>query len=87
MDGPTDCHLQSECLEVTRFPPTGVARGQRDQASQASGRWLQEGGQECECKISPFSFHQRHHRKPTKPSRACQRFLRQCQLASFALPL
>ncbi|TKC35864.1 hypothetical protein EI555_010251, partial [Monodon monoceros] len=31
--------------------------------------------------------HQRHHKKPTKPSRACQQFLRRCQLASFALPL
>ncbi|KAL2763153.1 C-X-C motif chemokine 17 precursor, partial [Daubentonia madagascariensis] len=26
-----------------------VARGHGDQG-QASGRWLQEGGQECECK-------------------------------------
>ncbi|XP_004408201.1 PREDICTED: VEGF coregulated chemokine 1 [Odobenus rosmarus divergens] len=31
--------------------------------------------------------HQRHHRKPNKHSRACQEFLKQCQLASFALPL
>ncbi|XP_057568965.1 C-X-C motif chemokine 17-like [Hippopotamus amphibius kiboko] len=28
---------------------TGIARGHRDQ-HQASGTWLQEGGQECECK-------------------------------------
>ncbi|PNI95473.1 CXCL17 isoform 2 [Pan troglodytes] len=27
----------------------GVARGHRDRG-QASRRWLQEGGQECECK-------------------------------------
>ncbi|XP_008707907.1 C-X-C motif chemokine 17 [Ursus americanus] len=31
--------------------------------------------------------HQRHHRKPNKHSRACREFLKQCQLASFALPL
>ncbi|XP_045844067.1 C-X-C motif chemokine 17 [Meles meles] len=31
--------------------------------------------------------HQRHHRKPNKHWRACQEFLKQCQLASFALPL
>ncbi|KAM8963892.1 C-X-C motif chemokine 17 [Lycaon pictus] len=30
---------------------------------------------------------QRHHRKPNKHSRACQEFLKQCQLKSFALPL
>uniref|UniRef100_A0A8C9DEW8 Uncharacterized protein n=1 Tax=Prolemur simus TaxID=1328070 RepID=A0A8C9DEW8_PROSS len=36
-------------LEVTCFLPTGVARGHWDQG-QASRRWLQEGGQECECK-------------------------------------
>ncbi|XP_005412411.1 PREDICTED: VEGF coregulated chemokine 1 [Chinchilla lanigera] len=33
------------------------------------------------------SRHQRHHRKPSKHSRACQEFLKQCQLASIALPL
>ncbi|XP_008844677.1 C-X-C motif chemokine 17-like [Nannospalax galili] len=33
------------------------------------------------------SRHQKHHRKPNRNSRACQRFLKQCQLASFALPL
>ncbi|KAM9047894.1 C-X-C motif chemokine 17 [Megaptera novaeangliae] len=93
----------------------GIARGHRDQ-HQASGRWLQDGGQECECKdwflrapkrklmtvpglpkkpcpCDHFkgrmkkTRHQRHHKKPTKPSRACQQFLRRCQLASFALPL
>ncbi|EFB28120.1 hypothetical protein PANDA_013244, partial [Ailuropoda melanoleuca] len=31
--------------------------------------------------------HQRHHRKPNKHTRACREFLKQCQLASFALPL
>ncbi|KAL0609669.1 C-X-C motif chemokine 17 [Plecturocebus cupreus] len=31
--------------------------------------------------------HRRHHRKPNKHSRACQQFLKQCQLTSFALPL
>ncbi|XP_067575987.1 C-X-C motif chemokine 17 [Pseudorca crassidens] len=94
---------------------TGIARGHRDQR-QASGRWLQDGGQECECKdwflrahkrklmavprlpkkpcpCDHFkgrvkkTRHQRHHKKPTKPSRACQQFLRRCQLANFALPL
>ncbi|XP_023988241.1 C-X-C motif chemokine 17 [Physeter macrocephalus] len=93
----------------------GIARGHMDQR-QASGRWLQDGGQECECKdwflrapkrklmtvpglpkkpcpCDHFkgrvkkTRHQRHHKKPTKPSRACQQFLRRCQLASFALPL
>ncbi|KAF4011060.1 hypothetical protein G4228_002418 [Cervus hanglu yarkandensis] len=34
---------------VSSSSHTGVARGQRDQC-QASGRWLQEGGQKCECK-------------------------------------
>ncbi|XP_004873065.1 C-X-C motif chemokine 17 [Heterocephalus glaber] len=34
---------------VCSSPNPGVARGHRDQR-QASGRWLQEGGQECECK-------------------------------------
>ncbi|KAF4011081.1 C-X-C motif chemokine 17 [Muntiacus reevesi] len=33
---------------VSSSSHTGVARGQRDQR-QASGRWLREGGQECEC--------------------------------------
>ncbi|KAB1273814.1 C-X-C motif chemokine 17, partial [Camelus dromedarius] len=121
------------CLEVTCFLPTGVARGHRDQR-QASGRRLQEGAQECDCKGLSSKFfldpllnltlltdwflraserklmtvprlpkkpcpcdrfkgrvkktrHQRHHRSPNKHSRACQQFLRRCQLASFALPL
>ncbi|XP_054423619.1 C-X-C motif chemokine 17 [Pteronotus mesoamericanus] len=93
----------------------GVARGQRDQR-QASGRWLQEGGQECECKdwllrapkrrlmAAPRlpkkqcpcdhfkgnvkkTRHRRHHRKSNKHFRACQEFIKRCQLASFALPL
>ncbi|XP_053463127.1 C-X-C motif chemokine 17 [Nycticebus coucang] len=93
----------------------GVARGHRDQ-SQTSGRWLQEGGQECECKdwflrapkrklmtvpglpkkqcpCDHFKVkvkktrQRRHHRKANKHSRACQQFLKRCQLASFALPL
>ncbi|XP_008060626.1 C-X-C motif chemokine 17 [Carlito syrichta] len=34
---------------VSSNPKPGVARGHRDQG-QVSGRWLQEGGQECECK-------------------------------------
>ncbi|XP_062965205.1 C-X-C motif chemokine 17 [Cynocephalus volans] len=100
---------------VSSSPRPGVARGHRDQR-QASGRWLQEGGQGCGCKdwflrapkrklmtvpglpekqcpCDPFkgnakkTRHQRHHRKPNKHSRACQQFLKQCQLASFALPL
>ncbi|XP_021786072.1 C-X-C motif chemokine 17 isoform X1 [Papio anubis] len=104
-----------QCLDVTCFLPTGVARGHRDQG-QASRKWLQEGGQECECKdwflraprrkvmtVSGLpkkqcpcdhfkgnvkkTRHQRHHRKPNKHSRACQQFLKQCQLRSFVLPL
>ncbi|OBS72596.1 hypothetical protein A6R68_12809 [Neotoma lepida] len=63
------------------LPPTGIARSHGDQR-QASRRWLREGGQECECR-----GHQKHHRKPNKPSRTCQQFLKRCQLASFALPL
>ncbi|KAM6223661.1 C-X-C motif chemokine 17 [Rhynchocyon petersi] len=31
--------------------------------------------------------HQRHHKKSNRHSRACQQFLQQCQLASFALPI
>ncbi|XP_023560287.1 C-X-C motif chemokine 17 isoform X2 [Octodon degus] len=31
--------------------------------------------------------HHRRHRKPNRRSRACQEFLKQCQLASIALPL
>ncbi|KAH0507125.1 VEGF coregulated chemokine 1 [Microtus ochrogaster] len=31
--------------------------------------------------------HQKHHRKPKRPSRTCQQFLKRCQLASFSLPL
>ncbi|XP_062031941.1 C-X-C motif chemokine 17 [Lepus europaeus] len=31
--------------------------------------------------------HQKSHRQPNKHSRACQQFLKRCQLASFALPL
>lgn len=31
--------------------------------------------------------HKKRHRKPNRHSRACQQFLKQCQLASFALPL
>ncbi|XP_055992585.1 C-X-C motif chemokine 17 [Sorex fumeus] len=34
---------------VSGRPNSGVARGYKDQR-QRSGRWLQEGGQECECK-------------------------------------
>ncbi|XP_017358660.1 C-X-C motif chemokine 17 [Cebus imitator] len=100
---------------VSSSPNPGVARGHRDQG-QASRRWLQEGGQECECKdwflrgprrklmtasVLPKKQcpcdhfkgnvkkirHRRHHRKPNKHSRACQQFLKQCQLTSFALPL
>ncbi|KAM9224429.1 C-X-C motif chemokine 17 [Dugong dugon] len=102
---------------VSSSPNSGVARGHKDQR-QASRRWLQEGGQECECKDwllrvpkrksmaltvpgSPRkqcpcdhfkgnvkkTRHQRHHRKPTKHSRACQQFLQQCQLARIALPI
>ncbi|XP_015985390.2 C-X-C motif chemokine 17 [Rousettus aegyptiacus] len=99
---------------VSSNPNPGVARGHRDQR-QSSGRWLQEGGQECECKdwflrapkrklmAAPRlpkkqcpcdhfrsnvkkTRHQRH-RKPNKPSRACQQFIKRCQLASFSLPL
>ncbi|XP_013002301.1 C-X-C motif chemokine 17 [Cavia porcellus] len=33
------------------------------------------------------SRHHKHQRKPNKHSRACQEFLKQCQLASIALPL
>ncbi|XP_072823152.1 C-X-C motif chemokine 17 [Vicugna pacos] len=100
---------------VSSSPNPGVARGHRDQR-QASGRRLQEGAQECDCKdwflraserklmtvprlpkkpcpCDRFkgrvkkTKHQRHHRSPNKHSRACQQFLRRCQLASFALPL
>ncbi|XP_019484578.1 PREDICTED: C-X-C motif chemokine 17 [Hipposideros armiger] len=100
---------------VSSNPNPGVARGHRDK-HQASGRWLQEGGQECECKDwllraprrklmalprlpkkqCPCDHvkgnvrktrHRRHHRKPNKRSRACQQFIKRCQLASFALPL
>ncbi|KAM6153243.1 C-X-C motif chemokine 17 [Erethizon dorsatum] len=100
---------------VSSSPNPGVARGLRDQR-QASRRWLQEGGQECECKDwflralrrklttvhglpkkqCPCDHlkvnvkkirHHRHHRKPKKHSRACQEFLKQCQLASISLPL
>ncbi|XP_045387519.1 C-X-C motif chemokine 17 isoform X1 [Lemur catta] len=96
-------------------PNPGVARGHWDQG-QASRRWLQEGGQECECKdwflrapkrkLMPVpglpkkqcpcdrfkgkvkkTRQRRHHRKPNKHFRACQQFLKRCQLASFALPL
>ncbi|XP_031240089.1 C-X-C motif chemokine 17 [Mastomys coucha] len=31
--------------------------------------------------------HPKHHRKSQRPSRACQQFLKRCQLASVALPL
>nr|XP_008539365.1 PREDICTED: VEGF coregulated chemokine 1-like [Equus przewalskii] len=31
--------------------------------------------------------HRGHHREPNKHSRACQQFLKRCQLASLALPL
>ncbi|XP_024433397.1 C-X-C motif chemokine 17 [Desmodus rotundus] len=100
---------------VSSNPSPGVARGQRDQR-QASGRWIQEGGQECECKDwflraakrklmavprlpkkqCPCDHlkanvkktrHRRHHRKSNKHFRACQEFIKRCQLASFALPL
>ncbi|XP_004694221.1 PREDICTED: VEGF coregulated chemokine 1 [Condylura cristata] len=98
---------------VSGSPNSGVARGHRGQ-SQASGRRLQEGGQECECKdlflrvpkrklitvpglkqcpCDHFKSnvkktrHQSQHRKPNKHSRACQQFLKQCQLASLSLPL
>uniref|UniRef100_A0A671FVB0 C-X-C motif chemokine ligand 17 n=1 Tax=Rhinolophus ferrumequinum TaxID=59479 RepID=A0A671FVB0_RHIFE len=99
---------------VSSNPNPEVARDHRDNR-QASGRWLQEGGQECECKDwflrTPRKLmalpgvpqkqcpcdhfkgnvkkhrHRRHHRKPNKHSRACQQFIRRCQLASFALPL
>ncbi|XP_076987854.1 C-X-C motif chemokine 17 [Tamandua tetradactyla] len=100
---------------VSSNPNPGVARGHRDQL-QASRRWLQEGGQECECKDVLLrapkrklmtvpglpkkhcpcdhlkdnvkkTRHRRHHRKPNKYSRACQQFLKRCQLASFSLPL
>uniref|UniRef100_A0A8C4LBY1 Uncharacterized protein n=1 Tax=Equus asinus asinus TaxID=83772 RepID=A0A8C4LBY1_EQUAS len=42
-------HFLFQCLEVTFFLLTGVARRHRDQ-HQASGRWLKADGQECECK-------------------------------------
>ncbi|XP_003362375.1 C-X-C motif chemokine 17 [Equus asinus] len=100
---------------VSSSPNPGVAKGHRDR-HQASGRWLQAGGQECECKdwllrapkrklmtvpglpqkqcpCDHFkgnvkkTRHRRHHRKPNKRSRACQQFLKRCQLASLALPL
>ncbi|KAI5234613.1 C-X-C Motif Chemokine 17 [Manis pentadactyla] len=100
---------------VSSNPNPAVARGHRDQ-HQVSGRWLQEDGQECECKdwflrapkrklmtvpglpkkkcpCDHFKSnmkktrHQRYHRKPNKHSRACQQFLKRCQLASFALPI
>ncbi|KAF5924171.1 hypothetical protein HPG69_018105, partial [Diceros bicornis minor] len=99
------------CLEVTCFLPTGVARDNRG-PDQASGRWLQAGGQEYwflrapkrklmtvpglpqkQCPCDHFkgnvkkTRHQRHHRKSNKHSRGCQKFLKQCQLASFALSL
>ncbi|XP_055476689.1 C-X-C motif chemokine 17 [Psammomys obesus] len=93
----------------------GVARSHGSQP-QAPGRWLWEGGQECECRdwllkapkrnpravLGPprkqcpcdhvkgserTSRHQKHRRKPQRPSRTCQQFLKRCQLASFALPL
>nr|XP_008539372.1 PREDICTED: VEGF coregulated chemokine 1-like [Equus przewalskii] len=100
---------------VSSTPNPGLARGHRDQR-QASRRWLQAGGQECECRdwfqrapkrklmtvpglpqrqcpCDHFkgnvkkTRHQRHHRKLNKRSRACQQFLKRCQLASLALPL
>ncbi|XP_006142075.1 C-X-C motif chemokine 17 isoform X2 [Tupaia chinensis] len=95
-------------------PNPGVARSHRDQR-QASGRWLQEGGQDCECKdwflrapkgklmtvpgrpkkqcpCDHLKGHvkktrHRRHKQTNKHSRACQQFLKRCQLASFALPL
>uniref|UniRef100_A0A9L0RUS8 C-X-C motif chemokine 17 n=1 Tax=Equus caballus TaxID=9796 RepID=A0A9L0RUS8_HORSE len=108
-------HFLFQCLEVTFFLLTGVARRHRDQ-HQTSGRWLKAGGQECECKDwflrapkrKPMTVpglpqkrcpcdhfkgnvkktrHRGHHREPNKHSRACQQFLKQCQLASLALPL
>ncbi|CAO2626396.1 C-X-C motif chemokine 17 [Lemmus lemmus] len=36
-------------LTVSSRPNPGVAKSHGDQR-QASGRWLQEGGQECECR-------------------------------------
>ncbi|XP_005087122.1 C-X-C motif chemokine 17 isoform X2 [Mesocricetus auratus] len=100
---------------VSSSPNPRVARSHGDQR-QAFGRWLREGGQECECrdwflraskrKSTPVlepprkqcpcdhvkgsekkTRHQKHHRKPNRPSRTCQQFLKRCQLASFALPL
>uniref|UniRef100_A0A8C4LBK9 C-X-C motif chemokine 17 n=1 Tax=Equus asinus TaxID=9793 RepID=A0A8C4LBK9_EQUAS len=98
---------------LTCFLLTGLARGHRDQR-QASRRWLQAGGQECECKdwfqrapkrklmtvpglpqkqcpCDHFKGNvkktRKHHRKLNKHSRACQQFLKRCQLASLALPL
>ncbi|XP_007533010.2 C-X-C motif chemokine 17 [Erinaceus europaeus] len=100
---------------VSGSPNSGVTRGHRDQR-QASGRWVQEGHQECECKDwllgapkrKPMSAsglpkkqcpcdhfkgnmkkirHPRHHRKSNRHYRACQQFLKQCQLGSFSLPL
>ncbi|CAH7380941.1 C-X-C motif chemokine 17 isoform X2 [Phodopus roborovskii] len=100
---------------VSSSPNPRVGRSQGNQR-QVSGRWLREGGQECECrdwflrapkrKSTPVleparkpcpcdhvkgsekkNRHQKHHRKPNRPSRTCQQFLKRCQLASFALPL
>ncbi|XP_057619147.1 C-X-C motif chemokine 17 [Chionomys nivalis] len=102
-------------LTVSSRPNPGVAKSHGDQR-QVSGRWLQEGGQECECrdwflrapkrkstrvlesskKQCPCDHvkdsekknrHQKHHRKPKRPSKTCQQFLKRCQLASFSLPL
>uniref|UniRef100_A0A8D1RVK3 Uncharacterized protein n=1 Tax=Sus scrofa TaxID=9823 RepID=A0A8D1RVK3_PIG len=44
-----------QCLEVTCFLLTGIARGHRD-PRQASGKWLQEDVQECECKAETPLF-------------------------------
>nr|XP_020027652.1 C-X-C motif chemokine 17 [Castor canadensis] len=47
--------------------------------------------EKCPCDHSKGNVkknrHGRHHRKPNKHSKACQQFLKRCQLASFALPL
>ncbi|XP_052013527.1 C-X-C motif chemokine 17 [Apodemus sylvaticus] len=71
-----ECECKDWFLRVPKRKPTAVLGPPRKQ---------------CPCDHVKGSEkknrHQKHHRKSRRPSRACQQFLKRCQLASFALPL
>ncbi|XP_034374991.1 C-X-C motif chemokine 17 [Arvicanthis niloticus] len=76
LEGGQECECKDWFLQVPKRKTTAVLGPPRKQ---------------CPCDHVKGSEkknrHRKHHRKSQRLSRACQQFLKQCQLASFALPL